>query len=49
LPTMSAPHRQTNSWGRHSHTGPPWRSPPHSARPGPDPSGGNCHTNYADR
>jgi hypothetical protein len=40
-------HRQTNTYGRNRHTGPPWHNPPLSNRSGPDPSGGNCHTNYA--
>jgi hypothetical protein len=46
---MSATAHPDNSRGRHSHTGPPWRSQPRSAHSGPDPSGGTCHTNFPAR
>ena len=40
---------QTVSWERHSHIGPPWYSPPLSARSGPDPLGNYCHPNHIGR
>ena len=49
LPTISAPHRQTDSGGRYSHPRPPWYSPPLSARSGPDPLGGHCCSSHIDR
>jgi len=32
--------------GRHSHFGPPWYSPPFSARSGPDPLASYCHPSH---
>jgi len=41
--------RHTDSRGRHSHPGPPLNSPPLSARSGPDPLGGYCHSSHRGR
>jgi hypothetical protein len=43
MPIMSAT-AQTGCGGRYSHPGPPWYSPPLSARSGPDPLGSYCHS-----
>ena len=41
------PHRQTDSWGWHSHLGPPWYSP-FSAQSGPDSLWGYCHRSHVE-
>jgi hypothetical protein len=45
LPILSAT-AQTDIKGRHSHSSPPWYSPPHSTRCGPDLLGGYCHSSH---
>ena len=41
--------KNTDSGGRYSHPGPPWYSPPLSARPGPQPLGGHCCSSHIGR
>jgi len=43
---MSASAQKDRQRGRYSHPGPPWYSSPLSARFGPDPLGGYCHSSY---
>jgi len=43
---MSATAQTDRQLGRHSHLGPPWYSPPLSARSGSDPLGSYCHPNH---
>jgi len=46
LPIMSATTQTDRQQGRYSYPGPPWYSPPLSARSRPDPLGGCCHPGH---
>jgi len=49
LPIMSATAQTDRQRGRYSHPGRPCYSPPLSARSGPEPLGGYCHSSHIGR